>query len=187
LYNRANRALNTFLNQSAILDSKGCPTYAAADVTYDAASVKIVPPTCPDQAFTISLDIRNVGDLGLSGTLPITFYQGNPTQAGAQKLNTVNINLSKFNVGDVVSLSNLSVQGTGSTFTLYAVLNDNGLTVPTPIKLPNTTFNECNYTNNIVSASVVPTPFTIQTALISMILSAARVRLHQTARQKSTG
>ena len=162
-----NRALNTFLNQSPFLDSKGCPTFAAADITYDAASVKITPPTCPDQAFTVSLDIRNIGDLGLSGSLPITFYQGNPTQAGAQKLNTVNVNLTKFNVGDVVSLTNLSVQGTGSNFTLYVVLNDNGTTVPTPIKLPNSTFNECNYTNNIVSAAVVPIPFTIQTALIS--------------------
>ncbi|MBA4054321.1 MAG: hypothetical protein C0490_06390, partial [Marivirga sp.] len=53
----ANRALNTFLNQSPFLDSKGCPTYASADVTYDAASVKIIPPTCPDEAFTVSLDI----------------------------------------------------------------------------------------------------------------------------------
>ena len=58
-------------------------------------------------------------------------------------------------------------QGTGSNFTLYVVLNDNGSTVPTPIKLPNSTFSECNYTNNIVSASVNPTPFSIQTALIS--------------------
>ena len=162
-----NRALNTFLNQSPFLDTKGCPTYASPDITYDASSVKITPPTCPDQAFTVSMNIKNIGDLGLSGTLPITFYQGNPTQAGAVKLNTVNINLTKFNVNDVVSLTNMTVQGTGATFTLYVVLNDNGSTVPTPIKLPNSTFTECNYTNNIVSASVTPTPFTIQTALIS--------------------
>ena len=162
-----NRALNTFLNQSPFLDTKGCPTYASPDITYDASSVKITPPTCPDQAFTVSMNIKNIGDLGLSGILPITFYQGNPTQAGAVKLNTVNINLTKFNVNDVVSLTNMTVQGTGATFTLYVVLNDNGSTVPTPIKLPNSTFTECNYTNNIVSASVTPTPFTIQTALIS--------------------
>ena len=163
----ANRALNTFLNQSPFLDTKGCPTYASPDITYDASSVKITPPTCPDQAFKVSMNIKNIGDLGLSGTLPITFYQGNPTQAGAVKLNTVNINLTKFNVNDVVSLTDMTVQGTGATFTLYVVLNDNGSTVPTPIKLPNSTFTECNYTNNIVSASVSPTPFTIQTALIS--------------------
>ncbi|HEY5918095.1 MAG TPA: hypothetical protein VIU13_11860, partial [Chryseolinea sp.] len=162
-----NRALNTFLNQSPFLDSKGCPTYASPDITYDAASVKIIPPTCPDQNFTVSLDIKNIGDLGISGTLPITFYQGNPTQAGAVKLNTVNVSLTNFNVGNTLALTNLSVQGTGSTFTLYVVLNDNGTTVPTPIKLPNSTFSECNYTNNIVSAGVSPTPFTIQTALIS--------------------
>jgi len=163
----SNRALNTFLNQSPYLDSKGCPTYATADITYDAASVIITPPTCPDQAFTVSLDIKNIGDLGLSGDLPITFYQGDPTKAGAVKLNTQIVTLTKFNVGDVASLTNLTVQGTGSSFTLYVVLNDNGSTVPTPISLPNSTFSECNYTNNIVSASVNPKPFTIQTALIS--------------------
>ncbi|MEJ7642949.1 MAG: hypothetical protein WKF87_00005, partial [Chryseolinea sp.] len=161
------RPLNTFLNQSPFLDTKGCPTYASADITYDANSVKIIPPTCPDQNFTVSLDIRNVGDLGLSGTLPITFYQGNPMAAGALKLNTVNIELTKFNVGAVVSLTNLAVQGTGNNFTMYVVLNDNGSSVPSPITLPNSTFGECNYTNNIVSASVTPTPFAIQSALIS--------------------
>ena len=162
-----NRALNTFLNQSPFLDTKGCPTYASPDITFDAASVVINAPTCPDQTFNISVNIRNIGDLGLSGVLPITFYKGNPTQAGAVKLNTVNVNLNNFNVNNVVSLTNLTVQGTGSNFTLFAVLNDNGSTVPTPIKLPNSTFTECNYTNNIFSSAVSPNPFAIQTALIS--------------------
>src|SRR6185312_11000823 len=48
------------------------------------------------------------------------------------------------------------VNGPGSPFTLFIVLNDNGSTVPTPISLPNTNFVECDYGNNIISAPVKP-------------------------------
>src|SRR5690606_34505644 len=42
--------------------------------------------------------------------------------------------------------------------------NDAGTTVPTPISLPNSGFDECNFSNNIVSANVIPRAFPLSTA-----------------------
>ncbi|SKC81286.1 SprB repeat-containing protein, partial [Ohtaekwangia koreensis] len=160
------RALNSFLNQSPFLDSKGCPTYASPDIIFDPnTAITINKPTCPDKNFTVSFGIKNSGNLGLSGSFPVTFYSGDPRVAGAVKLNTVTLTLNNLNIGDTFSASNLTVQGTGSTFTLYVVLNDNGST--TPLTFPSTNFKECDYSNNLASASVSPNPFAIETALIS--------------------
>ncbi len=82
------RPLNSFLNQSPYLNSKGCPSYAAPDVAVikdSKDSLMVKPPTCPDKNFTVSFKFRNKGDISLSGQLPITFYNGDPTKAGAIK------------------------------------------------------------------------------------------------------
>ena len=157
----ANRPLNSFLNQSPYLNSLGCPKYASPDLAYVENSLAINSPTCPNTNFTISFKITNLGDVSLSGTVPITFYNGDPTQADATKLNTINVNLSSFGIGAVHSINNATVNGPGSAFTLYIVLNDGGTTVPTPIKLPNTNFIECDYGNNILSGPVNPLPVSL--------------------------
>src|SRR5690606_28650875 len=161
-----NRALNSFLNQSAILDSKGCKTYPAADVAFVAnpSLLNIVPPTCPDQDFFVSFSLQNIGDIDLNGDFPISFYNGDPRLAGATKLKTTTIKFTNFKIGDQLDVPDIAVSGTGGTFTLFAVLNDAGTTVPTPIKLPNSGFDECNFSNNIVSASVIPRPFQLNTS-----------------------
>lgn len=153
-----NRPLNSFLNQSPFLNSLGCPKYASPDLAYVQNSLSVNAPTCPTKNFTISFQITNLGDVALSGTVPITFYNGDPTKPLATKLNTINVNLSSFGVGGVQAVTNATVNGPGSPFTLFIVLNDGGTTVPTPIKLPNTNFIECNYANNILSAPVNPLP-----------------------------
>lgn len=153
-----NRPLNSFLNQAPYINSKGCPVYAAPDLSYVPNSLKITPPVCPDQNFTVSFQITNQGDVGVTGVVPITFYSGDPTQAGATKLNTVNITLTNFQKGDVFTTNNITVTGPGTVFTLYGMVNDAGTTVPTPIKLPNTNLLECNY-NNAFSAAINPLPF----------------------------
>lgn len=155
------RPLNSFLNQSPYLNSKGCPSYAAPDVAVindDKDSLTVKPPTCPNKNFTVSFKFRNKGDISLSGDLPITFYSGDPTKAGALKLGTTTINLAKLMPGDTVAVVDATVTGTGGAFTLYIALNDAGTTVPTPIKLPNSSFIECDYGNNILSAEVNPKP-----------------------------
>lgn len=156
-----NRPLNGFLNQSPFLNSLGCPTYASPDLAYVDNSLVVNPPTCPAQKFTVSFRITNKGDQVLDGTVPITFYNGNPAAAGAVKLGTISVNLTAFGPADEFAITNAEVTGPGSPFTLFIVLNDNGSTVPTPIKLPNTNFVECDYGNNIISAPVLPRPVTI--------------------------
>jgi large repetitive protein len=159
--NGPTRPLNSFLNQSPFLNSRGCPSYAAPDIAPVANSLVVNAPTCPATNFTISFKFTNLGDVALSGNIPITFYNGNPTQVGAIKLNTVSVNVTNFIIGAVFDVTNAVVEGPGSPFTLYIVLNDGGTTVPTPISLPNTNFIECNYDNNILSAPVTPLPVTI--------------------------
>ncbi|MEO5603584.1 MAG: gliding motility-associated C-terminal domain-containing protein [Cyclobacteriaceae bacterium] len=153
-----NRPLNTFLNQTPFLNRDGCPTYKSPDLAYVDNSLTVTPPTCPNGAFTVSFQIKNEGDIGLSGNVPITFYNGNPTVFGARKISTIIVPLNDFQVNDTEPLVNILVNGPGGPFTLYIVLNDAGTTVPTPISLPNTNFLECDYNDNIISAPVNPLP-----------------------------
>lgn len=157
------RALNTFLNQSAILDSEGCTTYPAADLSFLANPLLITinPPTCPERNFTASFTIQNTGDLTLNGSLPITFYASDPRVLNTGMLNTVWVNLSNFGHQDILPVNNVVVEGTGGSFTLFAVLNDDGST--NPLDLPNTDFFECNYDNNVISVDITPALFDLTT------------------------
>jgi hypothetical protein len=159
-----NRPLNKFLNQSPFLNSEGCPTYASPDLAFSIAPT-VVPPICPDLNFTVSFQITNLGDVGLSGNVPVTFYTTNPTRPGSTKLNTITLPLANFNPNDVFDVVNATVNGIGSD-SLYVVLNDAGTTVPTPISLPNTIFFECDY-DNILGVEVIPLPVTITALEVS--------------------
>ena len=159
--NGANRPLNSFLNQSPFLNSQGCPKYAAPDLAFETNSLTVNAPTCPDGTFSISFQIINKGDLTINGNIPVSFYSGDPRNAGAVKLSTISLTLSSFKVGDKYSVTNSPIVGPGSPFTLYIVVNDAGTTVA-PISLPNTSFLECgDYTNNFLSAPVIPKPATV--------------------------
>jgi hypothetical protein len=155
------RPLNGFLNQAPFLNIDGCPTYKSPDLAFVDNSLVVNPPTCPSQNFTISFQVQNKGDIALSGNVPITFYNGNPSLAGAIKLNTVIVPLLTLGVNGIFPVTNVTVNGPGGPFTLFIVLNDNGSTVPTPINLPNTNFLECDYSNNILSSPVTPLPVPI--------------------------
>lgn len=152
-----NRPLNKFLNQAPFLNSEGCPTYAAPDIAF-INSPSVVRPTCPDLNFTVSFQITNKGDVNLTGAVPVTFYSSDPRKAGATKLNTITANVN-LNPDDIFTVTNATVNGIGSD-SLYIVLNDAGTTVPTPIKLPNTNFIECDY-DNIIGIKVTPIPVTL--------------------------
>jgi hypothetical protein len=155
---RPGKPLNTFLNQSPILDSKACPTYPSPDLAFN-GPLTFTTPTCPNTNFTVSFTVENVGDLILTGNMPITFYNGDPTKPGAQKLNTQTIALNQFKPDSLRKVVNMNVVGTGGSFTLFASLNDAGTTMPSPIAQPNSTIIECIYTNNFVSVPIVPTNF----------------------------
>jgi hypothetical protein len=149
------RPLNTFLNQSPILTSDGCMSYAAPDLNFD-GNIAVNAPQCPDRNFTVSFDVSNIGDKRMKARLPITFYSGNPLMAGATKLNTlyVDVDIPK---GGILTLNNLLVKGTGSGFTLYISLNDDGSQAP-PLTFPVSNILECNYDNNVGLADIEPLP-----------------------------
>ncbi len=159
----ANRALNNFLNQSGILDSKGCKTYPATDLTIQGA-LTFTTPVCPTTDFPVTFTIKNIGDLALAGNFPITFYNGDPTKPGATKLNTQTVLINSLKPDSLFTVKNMNVKGTGGTFTLYISINDNGTTTPTPITQPNTSFIECIYTNNFLKQLITPTNFKLTTA-----------------------
>ena len=162
--------MNTFLNQAPRMDTKGCPVYVAPDLTVvNNVNTKttVAPPTCPDADFYVSMTIQNQGGIGISQqNVPISFYNGNPTKAGAVRLGTV-IKQATLGVSDTISFKNMKVTGTGGSFTLYVVLNDPG-TEALPITFPITgSMAECTYTNDMDSAKVVPNPNPIDVQKIS--------------------
>ncbi len=152
------RPLNSFLNQSPFLDSKGCLVFSAPDLGFVPNTLNAdPPPTCPEKDFLIDFTIVNNGDAPMSGDVPISFYIGDPNQAGAIKLNTTSITLTSLSLNQTFQVDNLVVNGPGYAFELYIALNDDGTSLPTPIALtPN--FIECIYTNNVEHITVTPNP-----------------------------
>ncbi|MFN7493814.1 MAG: hypothetical protein ACK5RG_12925, partial [Cyclobacteriaceae bacterium] len=150
-----NTALNTFLNQSPFLNSFGCKTNAAPDLINLKSSLVVNVPTCPNKNFTVTIGVKNEGNVVVVGDVPVTFYSGNPKNPGAVKLNTVNVTLQNVPLGQLQTFPNLTVTGTGGAFKLFISLNDAGTSIPTPIVLPNTPILECN-PDNIIDVDVVP-------------------------------
>lgn len=161
-----NRPLNKFLNQAPFLNSEGCPTYAAPNLTFTTDDPVVDPPQCPETNFTVSLEVINKGDVSVTGNFPITFYTTNPLKIGSTKLNTIDIPVTDFSPGDTLFLNNMNVNGIGSD-SLYIVLNDNGSTVPSPIKVPNANIVECDSTDNIIGVRVIPKRVSITALTVS--------------------
>ncbi|MCD9017830.1 T9SS type B sorting domain-containing protein [Parachryseolinea silvisoli] len=160
---KKSRPLNNFLNQAPFLNSYGCPSYAAPNlsvVPFDpsdptAPQMLIDAPTCPDKNIGVTFKFRNKGDISISGGLNITFYNGDPRTASAVKISTTKITLSDMNPGDTIT-QKLTIAGNGSPFTLYVSLNDNGTTIPLDITKQPGRIMECDYGDNLLFAPVDP-------------------------------
>jgi large repetitive protein len=171
LNGRDSRPLNFFLNQAPFLNSQGCPSFAAPNLSFKGglANIQVAPPTCPQQDFQITFEILNRGDVALTGKVPISFYNGNPQTASATKLLQVDLDFNNVLPGQSVKLENQTITGPGNNFPLYIVINhdginENGSTLP--ITFPGTNFIECDYTDNIVSVPVVPGPAPLGVAVV---------------------
>ena len=137
---RATRPLNKFLNQSPYLDTRGCPSYSAPNFEI-VGTPSAIAPTCPDLNFQVSFTIRNAGDITVTDSLYVSFYDKNPTRNGATKLATKAyfIDLSK----DETFTKTNQIINSGGADSLYIVLNDAGIT--SPLSQPNTDILECTY------------------------------------------
>ncbi|WP_221409435.1 LamG-like jellyroll fold domain-containing protein, partial [Marinoscillum furvescens] len=152
------RPLNGFLNQSTIIDSTGCPSYVSPDINF-AGNMSATASVCPQAGFEVTFDISNTGDTDIAGTLPVTFYDGDPRVAGSTKLNTVNHSLSNLEVGETRTIT-LDVEGSGGAFDLYVSVNDYGGTPPIT-EGANAGIVECESGNNIGNIPVDYTPFSL--------------------------
>ena len=150
------RPLNKFLNQSPFIDTNGCPAYLAPDLAY-ATAINFIPPTCPGLDFRIQFTITNLGEVGISGSIPVSFYDGNPLKSGANKITTRTFNISDLQTNELFVVDELITSN--GTDSLFVALNDAGTQTP-PISFPNTTFLECNY-DNVRGIAISPLPVTI--------------------------
>jgi hypothetical protein len=160
---KLSRPLNNFLNQAPYLNSFGCPSYAAPNLSVvpfnpndpTAPQLKIDAPTCPDKNIGVTFKFRNKGDVLVSGGLNITFYNGDPRTNSAVKISTTKITLTEMAPGDTIT-QKVTIAGNGSPFTLYVALNDDGTTIPLDIEKQPGRIRECDYGDNVLFAPVNP-------------------------------
>jgi hypothetical protein len=160
---RDSRPLNNFLNQAPFLNSQGCPSFAAPNLAFSGglANITVAPPTCPQKDFTITFEIINKGDVSITGTVPVIFYNGNPLTATATKIGQVDLQFNNVLPGGEVKLESQPITGPGSNFELYIVINSDGINkdgTTLPVMFPNTDLRECDYTDNIINVTVSPAP-----------------------------
>lgn len=159
---KSTKPLNSFLNQSPFLDNYGCPSFATPNLSWtkfdptDGDTIKVSAGQCPNKLLDIDFTFKNRGDIGITGNLPVSFYDKDPRKPGATRLGTTYINLNNMLPGTYKTHHVEDLVGPGSPFTLFVVLNDAGTTVPTPIKLPNSGIVECDYGDNVVDVEVEP-------------------------------
>lgn len=150
------RPLNNFYVQATYYDENGCRVNPVFD-----ASIQI-------DSYTTECDIPNTIELYLvvhnfssddpiPAGIPIAFYRGDPNTAAAEFLFTYNLPVSVPPDGVEGPIS-VELTDVNDFDDIFAVVNDNG-SQSAPISLPNTSFQECNYNNNIdfISLEVLPT------------------------------
>ncbi len=147
-----NRPLNTFLNQAPILNEEGCVEFASPDIEF-VGILSATDALCPDAEITVEYEIRNQGDIDISGSLPVSYYAGDPTTSAGVLLDTEVAALVNFEVGETLTITQ-TFTGIGGDFELFVVINDNGGTPPLTIPLPTAGIPECETGNNISSTIV---------------------------------
>jgi hypothetical protein len=169
--------MNVFLNQVPFLSADGCPVFPAPDLSFvgddpenlpypagdprNFPAVVVVPPICGNLDIKVSFNIINDGDLPISSSIPVSFFNGDPTKAGIKPdslLFSTTLNVVNLQVGDTLTTAPVTFNGPGTPFRLYIVLNNNGSVLP--INPNGSVSNECRIDNNIYDVFVTPDPFT---------------------------
>jgi gliding motility-associated-like protein len=195
------RPFNVFLNQVPFLSATGCPVYPAPDLTFIGddpndpladptdpdyfPTVFVKPPICGNLDIDVGFNVTNSGDLPITTTIPISFFNGSPYDVNnpGTLLYSTTINVNNLQVGDTLSIGDyvnslgqvkpgdlpfIEFDGPGSTFELYVVLYNDGSVLP----IDTTTVQsaaECDITNNYWPITVVPTPFTVNIDSVSNV------------------
>ncbi|HTE23804.1 beta strand repeat-containing protein [Flavitalea sp.] len=133
---------------------------ASPDLSISALSIANSSTACsfvPASA-VLSYTLTNNGSAIAPAGTPVRFYKGDPTVSGAVLLSTTDALAANLYAGASVTRTvNLNLAAYASPYTIFAVVNDNGLSV-VPITFPvaGISLNECNYLNNISSVLISP-------------------------------
>ncbi len=158
-----NRPLNTFLTQSTILESNGCPSFVSPDINLIAID-DATASLCPETEFDVTFTLRNDGDTDLSGTLPLAFYKGDPRTADAELIFVDSYPLDNFLVDSSLTITR-TVEGSGGDFDLYLLINDAGS--QPPVTIGTASIPECETGNNLASRAVTSAPFELTALKVS--------------------
>jgi len=148
------RPFNSFMNQTAYLNDIGCPTYPMADLTLaPASSLRIFdydPFTCLSDSIAVTVRFTNQGERFVNGEVPISFYAGNPESYTplAMRLHTATIFVSYLHQGDTLTAT-VKLKNPRAEFDLFAVINDDGTTIPLDLTLQPGRILECSYDNTL--------------------------------------
>ena len=125
--------------------------FTVSDPTVDAV-IGLGDVQCFEQTkIKVGFQVCNYGYSPIPAGTPVSFYDGDPTTDTAKKLDTVYLLPSAIQGNCCGSFERTLDVGRTGLNRIYAVINDNGNSIP--IKLPNTSLPELNYTNNIAVAS----------------------------------
>ena len=124
--------------------------FTVSDPTVDAV-IGFGDVECFEQTkIKVGFQVCNHGYAPIPAGTPVSFYEGDPATDTAKKLDTVYLLPSAIQGFCCASFERILDVGRTGLNHIYAVINDNGNSIP--IKLPNTTLPELNYTNNIAAA-----------------------------------
>jgi hypothetical protein len=138
---------NVFLNQVPFMGADGCPTFPLPNLTFagnpdpnhpdydpNNPAVVVVPPTCGETTLGVYFKYVNDGNVPLSGTIPISFFSGDPSLPGTKRLLNANIIINGLGVGvrdssEIFYISDPAI--TGAPFLLWVILYaDHNATLP---------------------------------------------------------
>jgi gliding motility-associated-like protein len=132
-------------------DTTGKFNFTVSDPTVD-ADIGLGDVECFEQTkIKLSFQVCNHGYAPLPAGTAVSFYEGNPTTDTAKRLDTVYLLPSAIQGFCCASFERTLNVGRSGLNRIYAVVNDNGNSIP--LKFPNTTVPELNYSNNIAIAA----------------------------------
>ena len=143
------RPLNTSKTQWPVFDNNFDPYFPVPD-----AIVQIDSSKCDADSLSLWLTVCNQGSSILPDSLPISFYQNDPTTSASSLLGTT-LTSAALPIDSCFSFS-LKIAAIYNT-PISVLVNDNG-TLPTPFNLtedfPNTNVLECDYENNLTQIEI---------------------------------
>ncbi len=151
-------SLNNYLTQSPYLTFSGVGIYKAPDAIINVLNTSL-SGYCPGDSIKIVYEVCNVGDVPLGDSIPISFYQENPTtNITSILLDTSFIDSNILNGSCVIDSFYFPITNSIDSIIIYPVVNANSSLTPAfqldTNHFPNSNIYECDYSNNMDSVII---------------------------------